>query len=721
MTQQAASSTERPSTIWIPSPENVIVRRANAITCTPGDGNAQCAKPVDMTTSATLPITLGAVIPLISAICIFIYLHRRHVKKLRREDKNDKTIALDFGLGPGGNPGQVRKVKKGRGGMFGRRGASEMLDNSPALHRDGRPRGMSMDPGMESPYLLPPELHDSTASLHSLTRSLRDDDKYQPVQHVLAGNVRPDSPYGSVRSFAMNVQAPRDTASDITAAGKFGAKESARRSFVDGTSKATPSAPPHVSQSSKYTLAAGSTSEASSNTLVNESSRPDQSPLQIPHGHEARDSYITADDGDMRRSHMHLAGFINYRDSSTPESASGPVELPARTDSRVPAIDQIFQPNNHMDETSSSSLPASTEEQARDFSRPLRKSSANTTNSNRTTRQSSYSYAENQTTFGAPPSPINEEYSYETNNTYGATQPHHPTLDPGERSDYGHDRNSYYDYNREPGYEGGREAAAHALEGEGAYYQPSDEYRDGSLGAPSTELQRISMGSRPLPPDDPTDTPEQRANRIRSFYKEYFGNDDRQHPPLPPLPPQQPRAEYYEDYSQEYMSQAPPQDGVVDPETGYFYPAPPSAPCNMPMARRAMTPPPRAPPRFRGGPASPSSRHQSSASSGSFYPPGPRAASSASGNMHGQRGRKPGPKPLPPPAPLKTLPTPHKMKDDAALFDASMFAPPPTHQDIASGSRSSSPLGEMRSYKSPKMGHNPLVSSYDELPAMPSP
>ncbi|CAI4218123.1 unnamed protein product [Parascedosporium putredinis] len=98
-----------------------------------------------------------------------------------------------------------------------------------------------------------------------------------------------------------------------------------------------------------------------------------------------------------------------------------------------------------------------------------------------------------------------------------------------------------------------------------------------------------------------TEDPEHRANRIRSFYKEYF--DDQapaSHPPVPEIPPQaaerravppgpQPQRaqtnEYYEDYDGAYL-----ENTFFDPGSNTFV-----MPYAQPVHRRAMTPPPRAP------------------------------------------------------------------------------------------------------------------------------
>ncbi|KAJ4365158.1 hypothetical protein N0V83_008776 [Neocucurbitaria cava] len=213
---------------------------------------------------------------------------------------------------------------------------------------------------------------------------------------------------------------------------------------------------------------------------------------------------------------------------------------------------------------------------------------------------------------------------------------------------------------------------------------------------------RLSMSLRPLPSDDPEENPEQRANRIRSFYKEYF--DDSKPEPVGGHA----YTEYYEDYGSEY------QDGTMfDARNGNFVVAQPNAPFAEPITRRAMTPPPRAPPRFRSntGPRGPHMSGSSMASS--QYPPR---------NMSSMSGRLPPPrKALPPPSTLSSLPTPAKLTENSMVFDAMDFAPPVSFRERQNGIRPDSPLGSPRPYSPSVRPHTPLASAYDDLAVMPSP
>jgi hypothetical protein len=210
--------------------------------------------------------------------------------------------------------------------------------------------------------------------------------------------------------------------------------------------------------------------------------------------------------------------------------------------------------------------------------------------------------------------------------------------------------------------------------------------------APGSRLS--VMGMRPLPPDLPEDNPEVRANRIRSFYKEYF--DDSKPNPVGGGPYQ---------HEQDDIGL----EGVVyDPETGGFF-APGATPWAQGPARRAMTPPPRARPRGSGNSSNPMHSRAPSV-----------AYSTMSGG--GPRGRPIGPKKvLPPPKPLSSLPTPHKLKEDDLVFSPIDFAPPSSFRELQNGRRPDSPLGTARPYSPSVRAFTPLASSFDALDVLPSP
>ncbi|KAL7933365.1 hypothetical protein V8C35DRAFT_304136 [Trichoderma chlorosporum] len=281
--------------------------------------------------------------------------------------------------------------------------------------------------------------------------------------------------------------------------------------------------------------------------------------------------------------------------------------------------------------------------------------------------------------------------------------------------------------------------------------RPPPPHQAGGLGVPQNNGKRLSVGFRPLPPNEvmESDDPEIRANRIRSFYKEYFDDSNEAPPPLPTTPlqhqqkqqqqqqkpnqPQQGGPDYYEDYDQGYLEAA----AYYDADSNAFV-----MPYAQPVTRRAMTPPPsgrQGGP--MGGPRGPGPRGPGSrgpnGNGGTFSPGpgrpradsafgrpragsafGPRPDSSASGAWARQQQPK---KNLPPPAPLNTLPTPSKLGDDSfAIFNAADFAPPTSIRDNVAG-RSQSPFGERKAFLQPPTAGSQLAGAFDELAALPSP
>lgn len=218
-------------------------------------------------------------------------------------------------------------------------------------------------------------------------------------------------------------------------------------------------------------------------------------------------------------------------------------------------------------------------------------------------------------------------------------------------------------------------ASANQQDAAAARY-PVDDHAQDNLYAAAPDARRVSvMGLRPLPPDHPDDNPEQRANRIRSFYKEYF--DDSK-----PNPQGQYQNEYEADIYADYNA--------------YMYEAP-QAPYAQPMARRAMTPPPR----VGGG------RVRSNTSFGS------------TGHIANPAFRRPPQQPkkkLPPPIALHNLPTPSAMTDDMT-FTPTLFAPPVSYRDRQAGRRPDSPS---RPYSPAVRAFTPLATSFDDLAVIPS-
>ena len=611
---------------------------------------------------------------------LFFFLHRRHVRKQREEDSRDRHASMDFGLGdvprPGGRPRKSpARIDTGYG--------------DDEKNHESR-RQISMDMAMNSPYLLAPELQNSRESIHSMSRSMNQkEDPYRPVSQFQPGDsrsFRSQSKHGSsiytgsshapsriqelgTSELLSNAEPmPRSPAPFIPPPRQNSLPKDKSTAPFDASSTSPPPPYPLPAEPSAAYLSDSiqrkglPTNPRTGNNLVS------QSPPQAD-----RESYA-GDTLDLRKSNNYLGAFIHEgnqldlslsANSSTPSSPptnfaernNSPVELPASPPQTV-----------------IKTLPANP--------RPPRKESIPIVQAQAAT------YVDNESDYGdgfnvTPPSP---------------------------------------------------DRATHSNDPRGQRYSmdvPPEEYVQAGLGAPGFDARRLSMGFRPLPPDAATehDDPEIRANRIRSFYKEYF---DESKPA--------PQGQYYEDYDGQYLDQGNhqanyqqnhhqpsyQQQGYYDPGSNAFV-----MPFAEPIQRRAMTPPPqgaRPPPRFQGGPRprNGSMGAMSTMSGGGrrgppqMYPPGPypqgpKAFSTASGRGGNQK------RALPPPAPLNTLPTPSKLKDDSfSLMNSLEFAPPPTYRDRVQG-RSESPLGERRPYSPAIPAFTPIASSYDELPSVPSP
>ncbi|KAL4896314.1 hypothetical protein BDV59DRAFT_132768 [Aspergillus ambiguus] len=570
-------------------------------TCT-GDSN-KCEKPTSTTNTTTLPVVFGAVVPIVCAIVVLIYLHRRNVNRLRREDANDKHKSLDFGLDMAPTAGSK---------------SMRQMEKPPGAYVHGK--GISMDIG-PSPYLLPPGFHGSHDSLHSLSRSMvGDDDKYRPAASFFGDNA-------SIRSHPRGFH---DDASSITGSTrKAGLADDMNQGLLSNAQRMSRSSPP-----------------------LYKNSPPNETPMQLPQPPTNAEFQL-----DLPRSPSPalIPGAPVIIEPTSTDShgrnESGPVHGPS------PSVDKSFDSNtpaeHRLDFTLRDSLPTQLGEEP----------------------------APSQTTSVPPRISL-------------------PLSDGG--SDYGDNRKSQFII---------PEVNVHGTDNffghDNGSAQPDipptlpEEPANTNLAVdPRRNTRRLTLGLRPLPPEDPSDNPEQRANRIRSFYKEYFDESKAGR-----------ETTYYEDYGPEFY---PDESYAYDPVTGEYFDAVP-APFAEPINRRAMTPPPRAPPRFAGP-----SMHMPSGSMGGFsdrfMSPGPRAFSSASGRLPGARGPR---RPMPPPAPLQILPTPHMLKDDA-IMSAIDFAPVGGFKDQREG-RPETPLGGVRPFSPGMRAHTPLASAFDELSAIPSP
>lgn len=529
---------------------------------------------------------------------MFFFLHRRYIKRQRLEDANDKHKSLDFGLDMSA-PAKAKRAKRGVPEM--------MITDVPGLGPDPmrpgrRPRGMSLDTEIQSPYLLPVGLQGSRESIHSMSRSMQDEhDPYRPVALMRTSN---DAPR------------PRNDNSSVYSAstGKLSAHEKSNL-LVNAQ---------RMSQS--YPKRRESMSPADQSTRLLHSTNRSQPPSRRP----------SLGSGDLP--------VMNITEASPPQGVS------LRDLKNLPPPPPPPQPQAPIEQarpprTSSGSA-----------SRPPRKSSAS-----------------------AGVASKNASFIREPQSTYADVPLAMPV--PKVKESYVEDN---YDIDPSMIHTGGRYSIDTP--------NPSQQY-------PVEQQKRVSvMGLRPLPPDLPEDNPEIRANRIRSFYKEYF-DDSRPNPA---------HGHYEEDYDANYMEGA-----IYDPETGGFVMAG-GRPWAQPTARRAMTPPPRGAPRVSGssGPV-PRQRGYSTMSAGRSQP-------------RGRPGPDPAPpmpkKRAPPPMPLHDLPTPHKMGYDGVISSPLDFAPPTTFRQMQNGSRPGSPAGNSpRPYSPSVRAFTPLASAYDDLAVMPSP
>ena len=608
--------------------------------------NPSCGKGAGQN-NITLPVLLGILyvtflapkyresdavnrIPLVGAIVVFIWLHRRHVKKLRREDAMDPHKSLDFGWDP--DVHSSRNRKKGQ-----KEGPQVVEGNIVDEKHPRRLRGLSMDANMGSPYVLPPALHGSRESLHSMSRTIHGgDDRYRPATTFIPNDGT------SMRSFPTRAGADDNSSSAGSASSKRNiGHDGMNQNLLRNAQRMSQSMPPTsrtppIEMPRKEVATTGSsTSQAAGN-------------LAPAGGVDSRYSYVSNDGAALRKSNNYLGAFIHSREPSSDLVASAPLRKPSPP---TPSQDENV--------VGASSEPVTG---LRETSRPPRLQSLKAVPQNGKEPKFWDSKSEFGDTFKVtPPSPVTDSV---------------PPAPPAKNS---------------------------PIPGEDTAASSADYHEDLYDPVSGIDFRRFSMGMRPLPPEDPSDNPEQRANRIRSFYKEYF--DDSK------PGPGQAVNQYHGDYDEGYLDNGT----VYDPNSGKFVVA--QRPYAEPVGRRAMTPPPRAPPRFQG-PGNRPPRHHAATMSGGLTPPGPRAFSSASGRFGSPRGGPPK-KALPPPGPLQILPSPHLLNEDSFALPID-FAPPTTYRDRVAG-RPESPRGGQRPFSPGAPIARPLVSSFDDLSVMPSP
>lgn len=686
-----------PSAIALPGPRSIedlvdkplselsaLFKRAD---CSGSNSSSPgCQKPTDGN-NITIPVVLAVVIPIALAVVIFIYLHRRHVKRLRQEDANDPHKYLDFGSDPASNArAGTRKGKKNKPEMV----ATDLGEEKGSRHE----RGMSMDMDISSPYVLPPGLGGSRESLHSMSRTMHSqDDRYRPATTYNPHDTT------SVHSCRTGRRGPDDLSSHTgSGSTRRSGGDDMKNDLLGNAQRMSRSMPPINRSAAPQIQAPGAAKQPLHKELPADPQNAGPTP-NFPLLDTPRDSYMDKNGADLRDSNNYLGAFIHSRDPSTdvlsrdfasPKSESATPDETSSTFSS--AVQQIVPspllqqsgPSSTLQRTSSRKTPPPTISTQVPTSRSLPPNNTEV----RSTRSSLSRPPRKQSLRSSTEQGHYENFLDDASDYGDGFQVVPPSLRSSQASQHESKRQSTQ-----------------------AYMPPIHE---NSLGVedghrPGFDPRRSSMGFRPLPPDDPTDNPEQRANRIRSFYKEYF--DESRQGPL------RAAGDYYEDYDQQYLG-----DGAIfDPVSGRFVTSQPQyaepndqsrgRPYAEPYGRRAMTPPPRAPPGY-------GRRHAATMSGSSkVMPPRSRAHSSHSGRF-GPSGRVPPQKQAPPPQPLSVLPSPHLLKED--IFLPMDFAPSSTAKERQAG-RSESPRGGLRPYSPIVPFHMPLVSSFDDLAPMPSP
>lgn len=500
-------------------------------------------------------------------------------------------------------------------------------------------RGMSLDMG--SPYLLPPEIHNSRESLHSLSRTLVHGihDPYKPATTF---------PSGSPSDHSSKVV--EDNSSDRTTSTGRGFRQ-------DGMNQNLLRNAQRISQSGNLQVSSpdsiGSLHNEippRANAIPRKGINPPQE-TQLAPPTSTYDPHKSIEVNALRQSSNYLAAFIHSRDPSIDKHHQYEQDTKVELDkkhSRIASVDG-YKAYNPPKASSPPTLPQIAIERE----------------------------------FGANHNPYNEFNEIVVPPAPDAAS-RAPRVSPQPIDAY---MTSPTPSDGQP------------------FYTPAEALEDSplaGLGVSEVDFdsKRLSI-MRPLPPEDPNDNPEQRANRIRSFYKEYFSENE-------PARAYAPGAgDYVEDYGQEFLG-----DGAIfDPSSGQFIVA--QAPYAEPVTRRAMTPPPRGPPRFQGP------RHHLNSAASSPVNPRSRAFSSASTSRMGPGPRGTAKRPAAPPTPLRTLPTPHLLKEDAFALPID-FAPPTNFRDQQAG-RPHSPLSQLRPYSPSVPVASPLTSSYRELSVIPSP
>jgi len=574
---------------------------------------------------------------------------RRNKKRMQQEDATDKHASLDFGLG------EYDRQQKG----------PEMSQQEKVQHAN-RSRGMSLEDMMEGPFVIP---SGERGSMRSLSRLSDAHDPYRPV-HLLKSTSqlslsRPptyNSRPASGKSASIWTSASGDTAHSMKSSLVANAQNPSRTDLVN------------ISVNSSSSTSASNSPPSRSPIDIPEAAfippRLPISPTLTPPPHQR----LVREGSDAK------GAFVPRESVPSVQSATSLPAAPATTQPAIPAVVAAAiaqmtplgtQPRQVSPQNQPQHIVQSIERP--DQQQPKQSASGHP----RSARKSNGTRA---SVDNIPSSPIS---TYDDSETYadvlGIAQKESksPPLD-----------------------------RAH-------HPKPMPTVPEGGPVQSGLGLQGVKYDTRNSPPAEEQHTAESaelRANRVRSFYKEYFDSSPVQNQQRTPRHHAHTSSSYSQDYNQEHFYGAP----IYDPTTGEFYMA--GAPYAQPMNRRAMTPPPRAPPKsFRNSPGPRSA-------SASRRPRGYSASSThrrrnGTPNSFSSRGRAPR---RTPPAPLTVLPTPAQMKDDSAIFSPTDFAPPTSVKSRAAGM--SPHGGERVPYQGPgRRAFSPLASSFDDLAFMPHP
>ncbi|KAJ3567941.1 hypothetical protein NPX13_g6594 [Xylaria arbuscula] len=396
------------------------------------------------TDNSATTIAVSVVIPLVVAIAVIAYFARKGILRRRQEEAASKFKSMDFGLQETGLP----KAGKRKSAFFGK-------------EKDGGHKTqLSMDMNLSSPYLLPPNLHNSRESFNSLAKTLHaSDDPYRPVTDYTGSDV------GSLRSFA---RGPATRTSSIYTSKTRPSGDMPRQQREAPTSPLQSPLP--VAQSLSHSPV--QQEEIPSIPAKNEFRFVDDGPgiTQVPAIQEPAAVAISATrkavapnspvSPEIKQSPVPMvAEIVNERDSLPRVESNGQMHPTG-----LGIIDR------HMSQASATSQ-GSDVKGAPTAIRPPRKESMPVINAPR----------------------LNEEYQ-------GYADELH--FDDNQFGSHRDEDELHMSINHE-------QVHPHSA----------------GLGVPEQDNRRLSVGLRPLPPDDflESEDPEFRANRIRSFYKELHG------------------------------------------------------------------------------------------------------------------------------------------------------------------------------------------------------